>query len=76
MEVSKPRVSAGTTSWRQQSRYMLTHDEKTRKARRKIGLKSRRRAKTPRRKRSMVTVEGTNGHDRGRGATRRKKTKA
>lgn len=65
MSRSIPRVLGGTMSWRQQRRYRLAQDEKTRKARTKAGLESRtpqntslrtRRTTAKKEDRNMATV--------------------
>lgn len=70
-----PSKSAGTRSCSQQSLYRTAHDEKTRKATKKIGLKSRRCVKTPARKRSMVTEGRGVTVNRGRGKRKKEKGK-
>ena len=53
----------------------MAHDEKTRKATKKIGLKSRRCMKTPARKRSMMATGGRGTVNRGKGTANGKKRK-
>lgn len=53
----------------------MAHDEKTRKATKKIGLKSRRCMKTPARKRSMMATGGRGMVNRGKGTANEKKRK-